>query len=92
MRGQVFFASVDRFVASFDFDEAVEEVVIDATNAHFWDTSAVAALDKVILKLRRDGAEVNVIGLNEASSTIVDRLAVHDKMDALDIAPKQQAH
>jgi SulP family sulfate permease len=87
VRGQVFFASIDRFIGSFDFEEAVEEVVIDATNAHFWDTSAVAALDKVILKLRRDGADVKVIGLNEASSTIVDRLAIHDKVDALDIVP-----
>lgn len=85
--GQVFFASVDRFVNSFNFDEAVEEVIIDATHAHFWDTSAVAALDKVVMKLRRDGADVTVIGLNEASATIVDRLAVHDKVDVLDIAP-----
>jgi SulP family sulfate permease len=85
--GQVFFASVDRFVDSFNFDEAVEEVIIDATHAHFWDTSAIAALDKVVLKLRRDGADVKVVGLNEASATIVDRLAVHNKMDALDLAP-----
>jgi len=84
--GQVFFASVDRFVDSFNFDEAVEEVIIDATHAHFWDTSAIAALDKVVLKLRRDGADVQVAGLNEASATIVDRLAVHNKMGALDLA------
>jgi sulfate permease, SulP family len=84
--GQVFFASVARFIASFDFEEALEEVVIDASHAHFWDTSAVAALDKVVMKLRRDGANVRVIGLNEASATIVDRLALHDKVDALDVA------
>jgi SulP family sulfate permease len=84
--GQVFFASVDRFLASFDFDEAVEEVIIDASHAHFWDTSAVAALDKVVLKLRRDGTDVTLIGLNEASATIVDRLAVHDKTEVLDLA------
>lgn len=85
--GQVFFASVDRFLDSFDFDEALEEVVIDASHAHFWDTSAVAALDKVVLRLRRDGADVQLIGLNEASATIVDRIAIHDKVDALDFVP-----
>jgi sulfate permease, SulP family len=85
--GQVFFASVDRFLASFDYEEALEEVVIDASQAHFWDTSAVAALDKVVLKLRRDGADVNLIGLNEASATIVDRLAIHDKVNAIDFVP-----
>ncbi len=85
--GQVFFASVDRFLASFNVDEALEEVVIDASHAHFWDTSAVAALDKVVLRLRRDGADVKLIGLNEASATIVDRIAIHDKVDALDFVP-----
>jgi len=53
--------------------------VIDLTRAHFWDITAVGALDKVVLKFRRDGADVEVIGLNEASATIVDRFGVHDK-------------
>ncbi|NJN40464.1 MAG: sodium-independent anion transporter, partial [Gammaproteobacteria bacterium] len=52
--------------------------------AHFWDLTSVGALDKVVLKFRREGAEVEVIGLNEASTTIVDRLTVHDKPDALE--------
>ncbi|MHB1213558.1 MAG: SulP family inorganic anion transporter [Thiobacillus sp.] len=82
--GQVFFASADRFVEFFDFREAVDTVVIDLTQAHFWDITAVAALDKVVLKFRREGTEVEVIGLNEASSTIVDRFAVHDKPGAVD--------
>jgi SulP family sulfate permease len=29
------------------------------------------------------GAEVDLIGLNEASETIVDRLAIHDKPGAM---------
>ena len=37
-----------------------------------------------ILKFRREGAEVEVIGMNEASETIVDRLAIHDKPGAVD--------
>lgn len=80
--GQVFFASANDFVARFDFREVLELVVIDVNNAHFWDLSAVGALDKVVLKFRREGSTVEVIGLNAASATIVDRLAVHDKPGA----------
>ncbi len=82
--GQVFFSSADKFVASFDFKEAVDKVVIDLTKAHFWDITAVGALDKVVIKFRREGADVEVIGLNEASATIVDRFGVHDKPGATD--------
>jgi SulP family sulfate permease len=82
--GQVFFASAETFVAGFDFKEAVERVRIDVSRAHFWDLSAVGALDKVVLKFRREGAEVETIGMNEASATLVERLGIHDKPDALD--------
>jgi sulfate permease, SulP family len=77
--GQVFFASAERFVDAFDFDEPVHKVVVDVTRAHFWDITAVSALDKVVFKLRRNGFEVEVRGLNEASATLVDKFAVHDK-------------
>jgi SulP family sulfate permease len=82
--GQVFFSSADKFTAAFDFKEALDKVVIDLSRAHFWDITAVAALDKVVLKLRREGTEVEVLGLNQASATIVDRFGVHDKPDAVD--------
>jgi len=83
--GQVFFASADRFIASFDFKEVIEKVRIDVSRAHFWDITAISALDKVILMFRREGTEVEVIGLNEASATMVDRFAVHDKDGADDM-------
>lgn len=82
--GQVFFASADKFVDFFDFKEAIDKVVIDLTEAHFWDITAVAALDKAVLKFRREGTEVEVVGLNQASATIVDKFAVHDKPEAVD--------
>lgn len=85
--GQVFFASADQFIAAFDFKEVLEQVTIDLTQAHFWDLSAIAALDKVVLKFRREGTEVILLGLNDASATLVDRLAIHDKPDALDLMP-----
>ncbi|MFC6671729.1 SulP family inorganic anion transporter [Marinobacterium aestuariivivens] len=77
--GQVFFASADKFIAAFDFKEVLDKVVIDLTQAHFWDITAVSSLDKVVIKFRREGTEVEVCGLNEASSTIVDRFGVYDK-------------
>lgn len=80
--GQVFFASASDFGLAFDFREVLERVIIDVSAAHFWDLSAVGALDKVVLKFRREGAEVEIVGLNHASATLVDRLAVHDKPDA----------
>lgn len=82
--GQVFFSSADKFIGAFDFKEAVDKVTIDLSRAHFWDITAVAALDKVVIKLRREGTEVEVLGLNQASATIVDRFGVHDKPDAVD--------
>lgn len=82
--GQVFFSSSEKFMESFDFKEATDHVVIDLSRAHFWDITAVAALDKAVVKFRREGAEVEVIGLNEASATIVDRFGVHDKPDAVE--------
>jgi len=84
VEGQVFFASADAFLASFDFREALERVVIDVSRAHIWDISSVASLDTVVLKFRREGAEVVIIGLNAASETIVDSLAIHDKPGAID--------
>jgi len=82
--GQVFFASADQFVESFDVKEPLENVVIDLTQAHFWDITAVGALDKVVLKFRGTGTAVDLIGLNKASATMVDRFGIYDKPDALD--------
>lgn len=84
VEGQMFFASAEDFLAAFDFREALEKVVIDVSRAHIWDISSIAALDTAVLKFRREGAAVVVEGLNAASETLVDRLAVHDKPGALD--------
>ncbi len=82
--GQVFFASAEAFIAAFDFKEVIDTVRIDVSRAHFWDITAVSALDKVVIKFQREGTEVEVIGLNEASATMVDRFAVHDKPEAVE--------
>ena len=82
--GQVFFASSERFAAAFDFKESVAKVTIDLSRAHFWDITAVQALDRAVIKFRREGTEVELVGLNEASATIVDRYAIHDDPEAVE--------
>ena len=73
--GQVFFASADAFIEAFDVLGAEgRAVVIDVTHAHFWDITAVAALDKVAERLRHHGCTVQVLGLNEASGVLIDRM------------------
>ena len=84
VEGQIFFASADDFNKAFDFKEALDMVTIDISHAHIWDISSVATLDMIVLKFRREGADVEIIGMNEASETIVDRLAIHDKPGALE--------
>jgi sulfate permease, SulP family len=65
----------------------VGRVVIDLTHSHIRDGSAVAAIDKVVLRFRKRGVAVEVVGLNEASATLLERLAIHDEPGALDLAP-----
>lgn len=83
VQGQVFFSSAEKFVSSFDFKEAISNVIIDVSQAHFWDVSAIAAVDKVVIKFKREGTDVELKGMNEASQTLVEKFAVHDKPDAI---------
>ncbi|MFC6488366.1 SulP family inorganic anion transporter [Nitratireductor sp. GCM10026969] len=84
VEGQVFFASADAFVKAFDFKEALERVRIDVGRSQIWDLTGVAALDTVVLKFRREGTDVELAGMNEASATLVDKLAIHDKPGAFE--------
>jgi SulP family sulfate permease len=82
--GQVFFASAEKFAESFDFSLAADKVLIDLTRAHFWDISAVSALDNVVIKYQRLGAKVSVVGMNEASKTLIDKFALHNDPKAVE--------
>lgn len=79
---QVFFASAERFGNVFEYKEAIEKVIIDVIHAHFWDITAISQLDKVVVKFRREGIEVEVVDLNEVSATMVDKFAIHDMAEA----------
>lgn len=82
--GQVFFASADKFKASFDFKEPLKTVTINLSDAHFWDITSVSALDKVVIKFRKEGVIVNLVGMNEASATVVDKFGVHNDPDEVE--------
>ncbi|MPQ27299.1 SulP family inorganic anion transporter [Bacillus paralicheniformis] len=79
IKGQVFFASVQDFVKSFKTDEQTKKVILDFSEAHIWDDSAVAAIDKVVLKMKDQGIDVDLIGLNESSWKLVEKLATYDQ-------------
>ncbi|MGV8996641.1 MAG: SulP family inorganic anion transporter [Parvibaculaceae bacterium] len=84
VEGQIFFASVDDFSKAFNFKEAISNITIDVSRAHIWDISSVAALDMIVLKFRRAGAALEIIGMNKASETIVDKLGTYDNSGALE--------
>ncbi|MEL0028401.1 MAG: STAS domain-containing protein, partial [Perlucidibaca sp.] len=83
VRGQVFFASSEALVAEFDFKEPIRAIRLDLARAHFWDITAIEALDRVVHKFRRNGIAVEVTGLNRATATMVEKYATHDKADAM---------
>jgi SulP family sulfate permease len=73
--GELFFASSNELVTQFDYQGDPDDVVIDLSAAHIWDASSVAALDAVETKYARRGKRVTVVGLNEPSARIHERLA-----------------
>lgn len=77
--GQLFFASADVFAAAFEHHGHPRRVEIDLSDAHLWDLTGVAAVDKVVFRYRRQGADVVVTGMTEAEQTLVDRVGRHDK-------------
>lgn len=73
--GQIFFSSTEKFYQFFDFKEKLDHVELDLTHAHIWDVTSVNMLNNVIQKFKAQGIVVTVIGLNEASSTLIDRFS-----------------
>ncbi|MFK4825612.1 SulP family inorganic anion transporter [Paenochrobactrum sp. BZR 588] len=86
VEGQLFFASADDFMDAFDFKEPLKRVRIDVTQSHIWDLTGVNAVDRAVLKFRREGVEVELVGMNVASATIMDKLATHNDPKALEKA------
>jgi SulP family sulfate permease len=77
--GELFFASSNDLYTQFEYaldsEEEIARVVVDLHASHLWDASTIAALDSVTEKYRRHGREVELIGLNDASIRMRERLA-----------------
>ena len=86
VNGDLFFVTVTGFLAHFDFAEDVDRVVIDLSTSHVWDASAVGAIDKAVLRFRKRGVEVEVIGLNKPSASLLNRVGTHHKPGAMNMA------
>ena len=82
VEGQLFFASVEGFVDSFDFAVKQSNIIIDFSNSHIWDDSAVGAIDKVVMKYQESGNTVTIKGLNATSQKLVDKLSIYDDSHA----------
>jgi len=82
VEGQLFFASVEGFVDSFDFTVKQSNIIIDFSNSHIWDDSAVGAIDKVVMKYQESGNAVTIKGLNATSQKLVDKLSIYDDSHA----------
>ena len=80
--GQIFFVAIDDLLEKFDFHEELEKVTLNFSHAHIWDQAAVGAIDQIVIKFRRTGADVELVGLNEASAALVEKLAVHNDPNA----------
>ncbi|SDN86169.1 SulP family inorganic anion transporter [Bacillus sp. OK048] len=87
VEGQLFFASVEGFIASFDFNVKNKNIIIDFSDAHIWDDSAVGSIDKVVLKYRGNDNIVTIKGLNSASKKLVEKLAIYSQSN-----PKLSTH
>jgi sulfate permease, SulP family len=87
VEGQLFFASVEAFIESFDFTVKGKNIMIDFSEAHIWDDSAVGAIDKVVLKYSENHNTVTIEGLDSASKRLVDKLAVYNQPN-----PKVSGH
>jgi len=73
--GQIFFSSSEKFFQFFDFNEHIQKVEIELSHAHIWDMTSVQMLNAVVEKFEVQGVVVEVLGLNEASTTLIDRIS-----------------
>ena len=72
--GELFFASSNELYTQFDYALDPDFVVIDLHASHLWDASTVAALDAITEKYRHHGKDVKIVGLNDASVRMQERL------------------
>lgn len=78
LSGQLFFGTMSHFVDLFDPKNDPDIIQIDFSHSHVWDHSAVTAIAKVVYKYQQLGKNVNIVGLNEESQTIIDQIGLSE--------------
>jgi SulP family sulfate permease len=73
--GELFFASSNDLYMQFEYATDPEKILIDMHASHLWDASTIAALDAITEKYHHYGKDVRIIGLNDASVLMRERLA-----------------
>lgn len=71
--GQLFFAANQELTDAFHHPDDPHHIIIDMSQAHVWDASAVSAvsaLDALTHKYALQGKSVEIVGLNQPSSDI----------------------
>lgn len=76
LQGQMFFGTMTHFMDLFDYRDDPEHVIIDFSQSHVWDHSAVTAISKVMLKYEQLDKRVTLTGLNEESNKLINRVGL----------------
>ena len=79
IKGQLFFASTEKFIESFNYETEAKQVKMDLSGAKLWDESAVAAIDKVIAKFSKNDIEVKLVGVSESCNKLLEDMALYNK-------------
>ena len=77
IKGQMFFGTMSHFVDLFDYQNDPEHIVIDFSATHLWDQSAVTAVSKAMLKYKKVGKRVTIVGLNDESKALVNKIGLY---------------
>lgn len=76
IQGPLFFGTVSRFVDLFDAKNDPDRIIVDFSQTHVWDHSAVTGIAKVVLKYQQLGKQIHIEGMNEESKRLVDRIGL----------------
>jgi SulP family sulfate permease len=76
IHGQLFFGTMSHFGELFDAMNDPKHITVDFSASHVWDHSAVAAIAKIVLKYQQVDKEVSIIGLNDESRQIIEKIGL----------------
>lgn len=74
IKGQLFFASTDNLLNYFKNHTVSGHIVIDLSESHVWDESAILSLIKVKDSLASKGVTVSFVGLNATSLKLIEKI------------------